>query len=188
MTQITKEEAIDAIRIILEYIGEDVNREGLIKTPERVIKSYEELFCGYKINPEDIFGESFTNNYAFENIILLRDIKFASLCEHHMLPFVGTVDIGYIPGKKIAGVSKLARVVEAFSRKLQMQERLTIQIANFLHDAIKTKGVATRIRASHLCMSMRGVKKEATVMETFHFTGIFASEHEKKQEFMSLTR
>ncbi|NRB10363.1 MAG: GTP cyclohydrolase I FolE [Rickettsiaceae bacterium] len=179
----TKEEAKQAIKLLLSYIGEDLSREGLQETPDRIIKSYEELFSGYKIDIEDLLNKKFHDIDEFSNVVLLKSIEFSSTCEHHMLPFTGTVDIAYIPNGFVVGISKLARLVDAYAKRLQIQEKLTSSIAKALQDNLNPKGVAIKISASHGCMTTRGVLKGNSVMDTVHYTGIFTKSDKHRQEF-----
>lgn len=183
----SKEEAKEAIRTLLKFIGEDPNREGLLKTPDRVVNSYAELFSGYDKDIGEILNTKFYDTCNFQDFILLKDIKFTSFCEHHMLPFIGTVDIAYIPDNCIVGISKLARIVNAFAKRLQIQEKMTVQIAESVQENLKPLGVAVKISALHSCMSMRGVMQENSVMNTMHYTGIFAEQQKYRHEFLNLT-
>lgn len=171
---------------ILEYIGEDVTREGLKETPLRVVRSFRELYSGYMTNPDTIF-KTFEDDTSDE-MIVSKDIPFYSMCEHHMLPFVGHATIGYIPDKKIAGLSKLARLLECFSRRLQIQERLTSQVTAAIDKALQPRGSACVITAEHMCMSCRGVNKSGSKMVTSSLTGVFRSDPAVRQEFLSLAR
>ncbi len=184
----SKQEAEDAVRTLLRYLGEDPEREGLVKTPSRVIKSYDELFGGYKENISNILSTKFYEVGNFQDFVLLRNIKFHSICEHHLLPIIGTVDIAYIPKDCIIGISKLARVVSLFARRLQVQEKMTVQIAETLQTHLAPLGVAAKVSASHNCMTIRGVMQDSSVMETMHYTGVFASDHKYRQEFLDLVR
>ncbi|ABE04884.1 MULTISPECIES: GTP cyclohydrolase I FolE [Rickettsia] len=183
----TKEEAKEAVRTLLRFIGEDPNREGLFKTPDRVIKSYEEIFSGYGKNIEEILETKFSDTGNFQDFISLEGIKFTSFCEHHMLPFSGTVHIAYIPDNCIVGISKLARIVNAFAKRLQIQEKMTVQIAESVQENLKPLGVAVKISALHSCMSMRGVMQDNSIMNTMHYTGIFAEQQKYRHEFLNLT-
>ncbi|ETR72936.1 MAG: GTP cyclohydrolase 1 [Candidatus Magnetoglobus multicellularis str. Araruama] len=168
---------------ILKYIGEDPNREGLLETPARVVKSWSELYSGYKQNPDNVF-KCFEKIDADDNgIISLKKINFYSMCEHHMLPFTGEVDIGYIPNGKVVGISKLARVVDIFSKRLQVQERMTYQIAESIFKGVKPKGVIVVTRGQHFCTTARGIKKSHTIMTTTATKGVF-NDMEKKLEFL----
>jgi GTP cyclohydrolase I len=182
--------AEDAVTRIIEMIGEDPNREGLLETPKRVIKSYETLFSGYKQKPEDIIKTFDADGY--DQLVLLKDIEIYSMCEHHILPFVGKAHIAYIPDKKVIGISKLARIADMFARRLQIQERLADNITSTLMEHLKPLGVACVIEAQHLCMRMRGVGKQNSMMVTSSLKGIFlednANGHSARNEFMRLIR
>lgn len=175
------------IKKILEIIGEDPNRKGLKDTPARVRKSFEFLMSGYKQNKDDIIKKGVFVEEC-EDMIILRDIEFFSMCEHHMLPFYGKCNIGYIPKGKIFGVSKLARIVDMYSRRLQLQERLTKQIAETIRDAIQPEGVGVVMEAQHLCMIMRGVEKQHSKMVTSAMLGSFRKEAATRNEFLNLIR
>lgn len=173
------------IRRILEYIGEDPTREGLLKTPERVIKSYNELFSGYELDPADIMT---TFEETCDEMVILKDIEFCSMCEHHMLPFIGRAHIGYIPNGEIIGISKLARLVEIYARRLQVQERLTEEITTAMDNYLRPKGSACVIEAQHQCMTCRGVGKQHSKMITSSLTGAFRELPEVRAEFMSMIK
>lgn len=183
----SKEEAKEAVRTLLKFIGEDPNREGLLKTPERVINSYTEMFSGYKKDIAEILSTKFYDTCNFQDFILLRDIYFNSFCEHHILPMSGTVDIAYIPDNCIIGISKLARIINVFAGRLQIQEKMTVQIAESLQEHLKPLGVAVKISALHSCMSLRGVMQNNSIMNTMHYTGIFAEQQKYRHEFLNLT-
>ena len=187
MSKPTREEAKEAVRTLLKFIGEDPNREGLLKTPERVINSYEEIFSGYEKDIAEILSTKFYDTCNFQDFISLEGIKFTSFCEHHMLPFNGTVHIAYIPDNCIIGISKLARIVNIFARRLQIQEKMTVQIAESVQENLKPLGVAVKISALHSCMSMRGVMQDNSVMNTMHYTGIFAEQQKYRHEFLNFT-
>ena len=174
-----------AVKVLLQYLGENPKREGLKDTPSRVIKSYDELFLGYKEEPAEILNKKFHDISNYNDIVLMRDINFTSFCEHHMLPFKGKVDIAYIPNGSVIGISKLARLVNVYARRLQIQEKMTVEVAESLQKYLVPKGVAIRISAEHSCMVKRGVKKEAPVLETLHFTGDF-KEESKRLEFCNM--
>jgi len=175
----------DAVNVILRQLGEDPAREGLAKTPERVARALQFLTKGYAEDPQTVInGALFVEDYS--EMIVLKDIDFFSLCEHHILPFFGTAHVAYIPKHRIVGISKLARLVEVYSRRLQVQERLTTQIANMLMDKLDPLGVAVVLRAEHLCMRMRGVEKQNSVVVTSAMLGAFRSHQETRQEFMTL--
>ena len=175
----------DTIRTLLREIGEDPSREGLLKTPERVAESLKFLTRGYSQNLEEIInGAIFTEDN--QEMVVIRDVDFFSLCEHHLLPFFGTCHVAYIPNKKIIGLSKLARIVELFARRLQVQERLTKQIADTIEDALDPLGVAVVMEAEHLCMQMRGVEKQNSVAVTSTMLGAFRDNPETRAEFLTL--
>ena len=177
----------DAIRKILEFIGEDPAREGLKRTPERVKEAYEFLTEGYRKDPRALIENSVYSE-RHEEMILVRDIPIYSLCEHHLLPFYGTAHVGYIPNEKIVGISKIARMVDLFARRLQVQERLTNQVAETLMSVLKPRGVAVVIAAEHLCMQMRGVQKRGTSIVTSSMLGAFRKRPETRAEFMNLIK
>lgn len=180
-----EKDAEDLIARQIEMIGENPLREGLLKTPERVRKSWSHLFKGYNENPDEILKTVFTAEQADE-MVILKDIEFYSSCEHHMLPFYGKAHIGYIPkNNKVVGVSKLARLVEVYSRRLQIQERLTSQIANAIKEALKPEGVAVVMEAKHLCMMARGIEKQNSVMTTSAMYGIFRDNNSARMEFLN---
>lgn len=182
----TKEQAKEAVKTLLRFIGEDPDREGLIKTPDRVIKSYQEMFSGYYKDVEEILTVKFYDTSNFRDFILLKDINFNSFCEHHLLPFTGKVDIAYIPDNAVIGISKLARIVEVFARRLQIQEKMTVQIAETLQKYLKPLGVAVKISAIHSCMSMRGVMQNNNIMDSMHYTGIFTEQQKYRHEFLNI--
>ena len=184
----TKEEAENAVKLLLEYIGEDTSREGLKDTPTRVVKSYHELFEGYAQDVAKVLNKRFHDISEYNDVVLLKSINFTSICEHHMLPFSGTVDIAYVPDGVVVGVSKMARLVDMFSKRLQIQERMTANIACSLQEYLKPKGVAVRVSATHSCMTTRGTLKEGSILESSHFTGVYLGSHEKRQEFCSMIR
>jgi len=173
-----------AVKEILLAVGEDTKREGLEKTPERVARMYAELLGGMHEDPKKHLGSVFTENY--DEIVLLRDIPFYSICEHHLLPFIGSAHVAYLPSGAILGVSKLARIVDCFARRLQTQERLTYQIADFIMSNLKPRGVAVVLEASHSCMTIRGIKKPGSVMVTSSLRGIFKKDPRSRSEIMSL--
>ena len=173
-----------AVRDILVAVGEDVEREGLKDTPDRVARMYAELLGGMREEPEKYLRSVFTENY--EEIVLLRDIPFYSICEHHMMPFIGSAHVAYLPSGSVLGVSKLARIVDSFARRLQTQERLTYQIADFIMNSLKSQGVAVVLEASHSCMTIRGIKKPGSTMVTSALRGIFKRDPKSRGEIMSL--
>ncbi len=177
----------DPIIKILKEIGEDPSREGLQGTPERIEKMLEEVTSGYGKDPFKIAREAIYN-IKYDEMVLVKDIEFYSLCEHHMLPFFGRCHVAYIPNGKIIGLSKIPRIVEVFSRRLQVQERMTVQIANLLKEALSPKGVAVVVKGYHLCMAMRGVEKSRANMITSSMNGLFRDDERSRTEFLSLIR
>ena len=174
----------DSIRNIIRYIGENPDREGLRGTPDRVIRSWAKLYGGYGESPEEILSKRFTT--ACDEMVILRDIEFYSTCEHHMIPFFGKVSIGYLPSSQVIGISKLARLVECFSRRLQIQERMTRQIADAIDGYLSPQGVGVVVRAQHLCMTSRGVEKQNSVMITNSLLGTFRNDEKVRKEFLGL--
>jgi GTP cyclohydrolase I len=181
---IDTERIIKAVKEILTAVGEDTEREGLKKTPERVAKMYVELLGGMHEDPKKHLTSTFTENY--DEIVLLRDIPFYSICEHHLMPFIGSAHVAYLPTGSVLGISKLARIVDCFARRLQTQERLTFQIADFLMESLKSQGVAVIIESSHSCMTIRGIKKPGSVMVTSALRGIFRRDPKSRNEVLSL--
>ncbi len=175
-------------KAILQLIGEDVSRQGLVKTPERAAKALWYVTRGYRQNITDVVNGALFENSGSSCIVVVRDIEFYSLCEHHILPFFGHMDIGYIPGENIIGLSKVARIVDMFSRRLQVQEHLTEEVADALMDCIGAQGVIVRTRAHHLCMEMRGVGKQDSTTVTLATRGVFATDRSLREEFFSLVR
>jgi GTP cyclohydrolase I len=171
--KISDQKAEEAIQTIIQWIGEDPEREGLKSTPKRVIKAYKEYFQGYLENPEKYLTKTFTEIEGYDDMIIEKNISIRSHCEHHMAPIIGIAHVAYIPSKKVVGLSKLARVAEAFSKRLQTQERLTMQIANTIMHVLQPRGVAVTIDAAHQCMTDRGIKKEKTTTVTNYFLGAF---------------
>ena len=171
--QISDEKAEEAIKTIIEWVGENPNREGLKSTPSRVIKAFKEYFYGYNQDPTEYLAKTFTEVEGYDDMVVEKNISVRSHCEHHMAPIVGFAHVAYIPSKKVVGLSKLARVVEVFSKRLQTQERLTMQIARTIMDVLQPRGVAVTIDASHHCMTNRGIKKENTTTITNYFLGAF---------------
>ncbi len=184
-----KEKAKAALKDILNYLGEDTNREGLRDTPERIVKSWERIFGGYLQDVEDMFTTFEEDDVIPHNqIILLKDIEFYSTCEHHFLPFVGKAHVAYIPHKKVVGISKLARVVEVYSRRLQIQERIGNQVTKALMENLEAKAAACIIESKHFCMTCRGVEKQNSVMVTSSLRGTFLEKMESRQELLSLIK
>ena len=171
--KVSDKEAEEAFKTILAWIGEDPNREGLLETPKRVVKAYKEYFNGYKEDPNKILDKTFGDVDGYDDMVIQKNISVQSHCEHHMAPIIGVAHVAYIPNERVVGLSKLARVVEAFSKRLQTQERLTMQIANTVMEALDAKGVAVTIDSNHMCMTMRGVKKEQATTVTNYYLGQF---------------
>tara|TARA_Y100000590_G_scaffold273282_1_gene306808 strand:- start:3245 stop:3856 length:612 start_codon:yes stop_codon:yes gene_type:complete len=171
--QISDEKAEEAIRTIIEWIGEDANREGLLSTPKRVVKAFKEYFSGYKEEPKNFLSKTFSEVEGYDDMVIEKNISVQSHCEHHMAPISGVAHVAYIPANRVVGLSKLARVVEVFSRRLQTQERLTMQIAKTIMDTLQPRGVAVTIDAAHQCMTNRGIKKEKATTVTNYFLGAF---------------
>ena len=186
MNQSSREDAEQAVRTLLDWAGDDPDREGLKDTPSRVVRAFEDWFSGYKEDPIDFLRRTFYQVDGYDEMIVLRDISFESHCEHHMAPIIGKVHIGYIPNKNVVGISKLARVVETFSRRLQVQETMTAQIANCIQDVLKPKGVGVVVEGSHQCMTTRGIHKEGVAMITSRLLGDFRSDPRTRSEFLNI--
>jgi GTP cyclohydrolase IA len=181
-------EAEAAVETLIRWAGDDPTREGLADTPRRVAQAFQELFSGYWEDPAEILDRVFEDVEGYGDLVLVRDIPFASHCEHHIVPFVGRAHIGYYPSKGVVGLSKLARVVDAYARRLQTQEKLTIQIAETIDEALQPRGVAVMLEAEHLCMSMRGVRKAGSSTITTQFTGVFREDPAEQVRFLTLLR
>ena len=184
----TREEAEAAVRTLLLWAGDDPRREGLLDTPKRVVKAYEELYRGYSEKAEDVLDRVFEEVEGYGSIVLVRDIPFHSHCEHHMVPFVGKAHIAYYPSAGVVGLSKLARLVDVYARRLQTQESLTAQIVTAIEDHLRPRGVAILIEAEHMCMSMRGVQKSGVSTITTEFTGVFRDDAAEQARFMMMLR
>ena len=185
-TRPTQAEAEDAVRVLLRWAGDNPDREGLLDTPKRVAKSYRELFSGYQLDASDVLGTTFEEVGGYDGMILVRDIPFHSHCEHHMVPIIGKAHVAYLPSGRVLGLSKIARVVEIYGRRLQTQETMTAQISQALETSLKPRGVAVMIDAEHMCMSMRGVQKQGSTTLTTSFTGEFKSEPTNQARFMTM--
>ncbi|MDG2186822.1 MAG: GTP cyclohydrolase I FolE [Hyphomicrobiales bacterium] len=183
----SREEAEDAVRTILAWIGENPDREGLVETPRRFIDAYEEYFNGYNIAGDQVLKKTFTDVGGYNDIVLLKDISFNSFCEHHMAPFIGKAHIAYLPSDRVVGISKLARLVDVYAHRLQTQETMTAEITNAIDQSLKPRGVAVIIDAEHMCMSLRGVKKHDVSTITTRFTGEFDTNENLRERFMKLT-
>ena len=185
-TEISQNEAEKAVKILIEYIGENPNREGLLETPKRVIKSFKEFYAGYHLDPEELLSKTFEDIEGYNDIVLLKNINFESHCEHHMVPIIGRASIGYYPNKRVVGISKLARVLDSFAKRLQTQETMTAQIINCIDVALKPKGTAVFINAEHHCMSTRGVSKNDVTMTTNQFSGCFLEDVNLQDRFLNM--
>ena len=186
MSRPTREETESAVRTLLKWIGDDANREGLIATPSRVAKAYEEWFAGYKEDPVEFLRRTFYEVDGYDEMVVLRDITFESHCEHHIAPILGKVQVGYLPDRKVVGISKLARVVETFAKRLQVQETMTAQIANCINDVLKPKGVGVVVEGMHHCMTTRGIHKSGVAMMTSQLLGDFRSDPRTRAEFLNI--
>ncbi|MGJ4949253.1 GTP cyclohydrolase I FolE [Bradyrhizobium sp. HKCCYLS20291] len=183
---VTQDDVEDAIRTILTWIGEDPSREGLSETPARVARAYKSYFAGYDQNPEDYLRKTFEETAGYDEMVLLRNIPFQSHCEHHMAPIIGRAWVGYVPRNRVVGISKLARVVEAYAARLQIQERMTAEIANIIDEVLQPQGVAVVIKAAHHCISSRGVKKHGVDLTTSRMLGCFRTDPMSRQEFLAM--
>jgi GTP cyclohydrolase I len=184
----TREEAEAAVRTLIRWAGDDPEREGLQETPKRVAKAFKEFYSGYQDNPSEILDKIFAEVEGYDDLVLVRDIPFYSHCEHHMVPFFGMAHIAYYPSKGVVGLSKLARLVEVYARRLQTQETMTAQIAAAMMKALEPRGVAVMIEAEHMCMSMRGVQKAGATTLTTQFTGLFKDDPAEQVRFLTLVR
>ncbi len=183
---VSNAEAEGAFRTILKWIGEDPDRDGLKETPRRLVRAYREYFRGYEEDPEQVLAKTFAEVDGYDEMIVLRGVTFESHCEHHIAPIIGRAWVGYIPDRRVVGISKLARVVEIFSKRLQIQERLTAQIANTVENALNPRGVAVVVKAAHHCMISRGVRKRGSDLVTSRMLGVFREQAMTRHEFLSL--
>jgi GTP cyclohydrolase I len=182
----TREQAEEAVSTLIRWAGDNPQREGLEETPARVVRSYEEFFAGYNQDPEEILRTTFEETEGYDEMVVLRDIAFHSHCEHHMVPIIGKAFVAYLPNKRVVGISKLARVVEAYAKRLQIQEKMTAQIANAINDVLKPKGVAVVVEAEHQCMTTRGVEKPGVTMVTSTMLGAFRENSSTRREFLAI--
>jgi GTP cyclohydrolase I len=187
-TRPSRSEAEAAVRTLIEWAGDDPDREGLLDTPGRVVRAYEELFAGYGSDPREYLERTFEEVAGYDELVVLRDIRVVSFCEHHMLPFLGKAHVGYLPSNRVVGISKLARVVQGFSRRLQIQEKLTSEIAGAIHDILQPKGVGVVIISEHSCMTMRGVNTPGSRLTTSSLTGEIRDDPRTRQEFLEFVR
>ena len=185
MNKPSREEAMQAVKTLIEWAGDDPTREGLVETPKRVVAAYEEFFEGYSQNPEDILRKTFEEVEGYDEMVIVKDIRLESHCEHHIVPILGTAHIGYIPNKRVVGISKLARIVDVFGKRLQTQETMTSQIATTIENVLDPKGVAVVIDAGHQCMSTRGVHKTESSTVTSSMKGVFKENQVTRNEFLS---
>ena len=183
---VSDKEAEEAFKTILTWLGEDPSREGLLETPKRVMKAYKEYFAGYKVDPSKILDKTFGDVDGYDDMVIQKNISIQSHCEHHMAPIIGKAHVAYIPKERVVGLSKLARVVEVFSKRLQTQERLTMQIANTLMESLDAKGVAVTIDSTHQCMTMRGIKKEQATTVTNYYLGQFKDDLSVQNRYLRL--
>ncbi len=182
----TREEVEKAVRVLLRWTSDDPNREGLIDTPKRVARAFEDWFSGYKEDPELYLSRTFEEVEGYDEMVVLRDIRFESHCEHHLAPIIGRAHVGYLPNRKVVGISKLARVVDAYARRLQVQEKLNAQIAKTIQNVLEPKGVAVVIEATHQCMTTRGVHKSGVSMVTSTLLGAFREDANTRREFLNI--
>ncbi len=182
----TREDALDAVRTLIRWAGEDSEREGLLGTPDRVVRSFDESFAGYSVDPVKLLQRTFEEVEGYDEMVLLRDIRFESHCEHHIMPIIGRAHIAYLPNRRVIGISKLARLVDAYARRLQIQEKMTAQIANTIDQVLEPQGVAVVIEASHHCMTTRGIHKSGSVMVTSRMLGQFRTDQRTRREFLAL--
>ena len=181
-------EAEAAVRTLIRWAGDNPDREGLIGTPNRVVRSYQEFFAGYTEDPVEMLQRTFEETDGYDEMVLLKDIRLESHCEHHMVPIIGKAHIAYLPGSRVVGISKLARVMEIYAKRLQIQEKLTAQIANTIFDVLQPRGIAVVIEAAHQCMTTRGVKKSGVTMVTSRMLGAFRSNTDLRNEFLAMIR
>lgn len=182
----TREEAEEAVRTLIRWAGDDPTRQGLLGTPDRVVRAYEEYFDGYNQDADELLGRTFDETEGYDEMIILKDIPFASHCEHHMAPMIGTAHVGYIPDKRVVGISKMARLVEVFARRLQIQEKMTAQVANTMESVLQPKGVAVVIEAYHECMTTRGIDKPGVSLVTSRMLGVFRDDIATRREFLAM--
>jgi GTP cyclohydrolase IA len=181
----SRADAEAAVRVLIEWAGDDPNREGLRATPGRVVRSFEEFFQGYETDPVELLQRTFEETEGYDEMVVLKDIRFESHCEHHMAPIIGKAHVAYLPNRRVVGISKLARLVEVYSRRLQIQEKMTVQIANTLSEVLQPKGVGVVIEAAHQCMTTRGVHKPGVAMVTSHMLGAFRDDPSTRREFLA---
>jgi len=184
----SRETAEEAVRTLIRWAGDDPDREGLVGTPDRVVRAYEEFFVGYQEDPVDILARTFEETDGYDEMVVLKDIRFESHCEHHMVAIIGKAHIAYLPRKRVVGISKLARVLEVYAKRLQIQEKMTAQVANTIQEVLDPLGVAVVVEAQHQCMTTRGVYKPGVSMVTSRMLGVFRDDPTTRREFMALIR
>jgi len=184
----SRQEAEAAVRTLIAYTGDDPGREGVLETPKRVIDAYEEIYQGYRECPAEVLDRTFSETAGYDDFVLVKDIGFNSHCEHHMMPFFGRAHVAYMPTDRVVGLSKLARLVDVYAKRLQTQEHMTSQIATAIDEILKPRGVAVMVEAEHMCMSLRGVTKPGALTVTTHFTGAFRDLAEEQVRFMTMLR
>jgi GTP cyclohydrolase IA len=182
----SRDEALAAVRTLIRWAGDDPEREGLLETPDRVVRSYDEFFAGYQQDPAEILAKTFSEVDGYDEMVVMNDIRFESHCEHHMVPIIGKVHIGYLPNQRVVGISKLARLVDVYARRLQIQEKMTVQIADTLQQVLHPKGVAVVIEAAHQCMTTRGVHKPGAALVTSRMLGAFRDDPTTRREFLAI--
>ena len=185
-TRPTREEAEAAVRTLIRWAGDDPSREGLLGTPERVTRAFEEFFAGYQVDPAAILARTFEEIDGYDEMIVLKDIRLESYCEHHMVPIIGKAHVAYLPSHRVVGISKLARLVDAYAKRLQIQEKMTVQIADTLQEVLQPKGVAVVIEAAHQCMTTRGVHKPGVTLVTSRMLGAFREDPSTRREFLAM--
>ena len=184
----SREEAMEAVKTLISWAGDDPSREGLIETPKRVVNAYEEFFAGYELDASKVLGKIFEDVNGYDDIVFLRDINIETHCEHHMVPILGKAHVAYLPNKKVVGISKLARVVEIFAKRLQTQETMTMQVINTIDNVLEPHGTAVMIDAKHQCMTTRGINKPNVSTVTTKFSGLFSEDPELRNRFMQLIK
>lgn len=184
----SREQAEEAVRTLIAFLGDDPSREGLLDTPRRVVAAFKELYSGYDASATDVLDRTFSEIGTYDDLVLIRDIPFYSHCEHHMMPFFGRAHVGYLPVERVVGLSKIARLIDIYSRRLQTQERLSSQVVTAIDTALKPRGVAVMMEAEHTCMSMRGVEKSGSRTVTTQFTGLFRDNPSEQLRFIQLVR
>ncbi len=182
----SRAEAEQAVRTLILWAGDDPDREGLVGTPERVARAYEEFFAGYAEDPREILARTFEETDGYDEMVVLRDIRLESYCEHHIVPIIGKAHVGYLPAHRVVGISKLARIVEAYAKRLQIQEKMTAQIANCIQEVLEPRGVAVVIEAAHQCMTTRGIRKPGVAMVTSRMLGAFRDDPSTRREFLAM--